>query len=282
MPLPRPLTPALAAVLLLYARHAEARVVRWEVLGTEPAFTGQSFGDGGAYERVRARAHGEIDPAAPGNATIQDLHLAPRTARGTVEYTADVEILRPADPARGNGVLLFEMPNRGNKLALGFFHTGVPVAAAERNALREPGDGFLLRGGHTLVWTGWQSDLLPGDDRLHLQAPVARNPDGGSITGIVRAELTLPPGAGSPVTTLPTGAGWLTGLVHRGDATANTDDRTPFPDGFLPTLTVRAHEQDPRVPIPNERWRFLSRAGHRPSHAAMPGTAVCGVTAETP
>ena len=42
----------------------------------------------------------------------------------------------------------------------------------------------------------------------------------------------MPPGAGSPMTTLPTGAGWLTGLIHRGYATASTDNRTPFPDGF--------------------------------------------------
>lgn len=265
MPPPRPLTPALAVLLLLCVRHAEARVVRWEVLSTEPAFAGQSFGDIGAYERIRARAHGEVDPAAPGNAVVQDLHLAPRNARGAVEYAADVEILRPAESSRGNGVLLFEVPNRGNKLALGFFHTGVPVAAAERNALREPGDGFLMREGYTLVWTGWQSDLLPGADRLHLQAPVARNPDGASLTGIVRAELTLPPGAGSPTTTLPTGAGWLTGLIHRGYATASTDNRTPFPDGFLPTLTVRAHEQDPRVPIPNDQWSFGACPGGGPA-----------------
>ena len=99
-----------ALLALAAAGSAEARVVRLEVLGTEPAFAGQAFGAAGAYERLRARAHGEVDPAAPGNAVIQDLHLAPRNARGMVEYTADVEILRPAEPSRGNAI-------RGNLIA---------------------------------------------------------------------------------------------------------------------------------------------------------------------
>ena len=38
--------------------------------------------------------------------------------------------------------------------------------------------------------------------------------------------------------------------------TASTDNSAPFADGFLPTLTVRAREQDPREPIPNSAWSF--------------------------
>jgi hypothetical protein len=36
----------------------------------------------------------------------------------------------------------------------------------------------------------------------------------------------------------------------------STDNRTPLADGFVPTLTVRAKEQAPRVPIPNTEWSF--------------------------
>ncbi len=93
----------------LAATPAEARIVRLDVLRTEQAFGGQTFGTVGAYERVFARADGELDPADPANAIIQDLHLAPRNARGMVEYSTEVELLKPVEMARGNRVLFFEV-----------------------------------------------------------------------------------------------------------------------------------------------------------------------------
>jgi hypothetical protein len=72
-----------------------------EIVGSEPAFDGQQFGNTGAYERLTAKAFGEVDPADPHNAIIQDLRLAPRNAHGMVEYVTNVEILKPADIARG-------------------------------------------------------------------------------------------------------------------------------------------------------------------------------------
>ncbi len=57
---------------------------------------------------------------------------------------------------------------------------------------------------------------------------------------------------------------------------ASTDNRTPSPDTFLPTLTVRAREQDPRAPIPNADWRFAicGRGGQDaipdPKHLCLP------------
>ena len=32
----------------------------------------------------------------------------------------------------------------------------------------------MMRQGFSLVWFGWQADVLPGDDRLTMQVPVAR------------------------------------------------------------------------------------------------------------
>src|SRR5262245_16856262 len=189
----RLLTLVLAALLVASAApREEARIVRIEITLTEPAFGGQTFGAAGAYQRLIGRAHGEVDPAHPGNAIIQDLYLAPRNARGLVEYATDVELLTPADPARGNRVLLFEVLNRGNKVAPGAFNAGIPPVTADRNALTAAGDGHLLREGYTLVWFGWQADVLPGLGRLTLTVPVARQPDGSPVTGILRAELTTP------------------------------------------------------------------------------------------
>lgn len=81
-----------------------------------PAFDGASFGAVGCYEKIVGRAFGELDPGSPFNAVITDIALAPRNARGNVEYATDFYILKPVDPMRGNKVLLFDVTNRGNKM----------------------------------------------------------------------------------------------------------------------------------------------------------------------
>lgn len=242
----------LALPIVLVTPPVEAKIVRLEILRTEPAFGGQGFGAVGAYERVIARAHGEVDPASPLNAIIQDIELAPRNARGRVEYATDVEILKPVDMARGNRVLLFEVLNRGNKLAINAFNNGIPLAVAERNAATDAGDGHLFADGHTLVFFGWQADVLPGASRLTLSVPAARHVDGSPITGVVRTELTT----ATPTRTLNLSSGWFTALTHASHAAASTSNRTAFPDGFVPTLTVRAKEQEARRPIANTEWAF--------------------------
>jgi hypothetical protein len=80
---------ATAVALLAIAPVAsQARIVRLEITQTTPAFGGRSFGKTGAYERVIGKVYGEVDPQSPSNAMIQDLALAPKNARGMVEYSA--------------------------------------------------------------------------------------------------------------------------------------------------------------------------------------------------
>ncbi len=242
----------LLAALLLEAAAAQARITRLEIIHAEsPAFGGAVFGAAGAYEVLRGVARGEVDPDEPANRIIQDLAFAPRNARGRVEYAADVVILKPVDLARGNGLLLYELPNRGDRYARSLtFDVGVPFGAD----LTAPGDGFLERQGFTLVWGGWQGDLLAWHDRVALKVPVAREPDGRAITGLVRAEFVV----GSVTRSLPLSAGWFTGRRHASYPTVSTGNRTPLPDGFRPLLTVRTFEEDPRRAIPAAEWRFAS------------------------
>ena len=108
------------------AGPADARITRIEITKVEPAFGGQSFEPVGAYERLLGRAHGEVNPGDLKNAIIQDIALAPRNARGMVEYTTDVEILRPADRQKGNGILFFNVVNRGNKHGIVSYNADVP------------------------------------------------------------------------------------------------------------------------------------------------------------
>src|SRR5437762_1204737 len=109
---------ASAALIAVAPSASDARIVRLEITQTTPAFGGRNFGEVGAYERVIGKAYGEVDPQSPSNTIIQDLSLAPRNARGMVEYSTDIDILRPADRTKSNGVLFFDIVNRGNKVGL--------------------------------------------------------------------------------------------------------------------------------------------------------------------
>src|SRR5215510_6153826 len=136
-----------------------AQVAHFDILERSPAFAGRSFGDVGPYERITARATIALDPADDRNAVITDLALAPRTADGRVEAVADVVILRPADPARGNGTLLLDVPNRGRKLAPQLFDDSAQPGANRGETAEDAGIGFLHRAGFTTVWVGWQADI---------------------------------------------------------------------------------------------------------------------------
>lgn len=236
---------------------AEARITRLEDLKVQPAFGGKSFSPAGAYERVTGRAHGEVDPKSPLNANIQDIQLAPRNARGMVEYDTDIDIIRPADPARSNGVLFFNILNRGNKGGLALFNADVKGALPNINAADDAGDGWMQKEGYTTIWFGWQADVAPGDNRMTLRVPAARNADGSPVTGVVRSEW----GLAAPAKSVNLNGGWFNAGNTTSYPTVSTDNRKPLADGFVPVFTVRAHEKAARVTIPNDQWSFADCAG---------------------
>ena len=263
----RPVALALATTALVSFSfvEAQARIVRVEITNIQLAFGGRAFGEIGTFERVTGKAHGEVDPQSPANSLIQDIALAPRNAKGLVEYTTDIEIVRPSDRSKSNGIVFFNIINRGNKGALTTFN-GVPAAPANvpgNNDLVDAGDGFMQQQGYTMVWFGWQPDVVPGNNRMLMKVPVARNADGSAITGIVRNEITV----GSPALTVNLQSGWFT----PGSApypTISVENKTPLADGFLPTLTVRGREREPRVLIPNTEWSFASCEADKPAVAS--------------
>lgn len=98
------------------AAWAAEPAVRLEVTSRADAFKGQAFGDTGAYEKIEGVARMRIDPKDPANAGIVDLDKAPRAADGLVDYDVDVVILRPKDPAKAKGVMVYDVVNRGMRL----------------------------------------------------------------------------------------------------------------------------------------------------------------------
>src|SRR5215207_815223 len=181
---------AVSLVAVSLSSPAEAKVERVEILDRAPFAAGAEFGRAGAYERLRGRAWFALDPNVAANAPIADLKLAPRDARGLVEFSAEFFMLRPTDASRGNGTLLYEVNNRGNIAILRQLHEAPlgndPATAADA------GNGFLFRQGFTLLWSAWAADVAatPGGGRMILNAPVASE-QGEPITGKVAYELIV-------------------------------------------------------------------------------------------
>src|SRR5581483_8820560 len=103
-------------------------------------------------------------------------------ARGRVGYAVDVYIPKPVVMARSNRVLLCDVTNRGNKmtyLPLNFPFRAPPEFPPinDPTTAEDAGDGFLMRHGYTVVWTGWDATAPPGNDRMTISVPVAL--DGG-------------------------------------------------------------------------------------------------------
>src|SRR4029079_9572198 len=95
---------ALASLLASSAGGAQVtRIVIDSVVS--PAFGGASYGAVGQYETVAGRAFGELDPNDRRNRIITDLALAPRNARGKVEYMATFFIVKPVDMSKASGLV---------------------------------------------------------------------------------------------------------------------------------------------------------------------------------
>src|SRR2546423_15529391 len=105
-----------AALLLVAASAADAHITKIRIVTKEsPTFGGYAFKAVGQYEKLVGKAYGELDPNDPKNSGIVDIKLAPRNARGKVEYAVDFYVLKPIDLAKGNHKVMYEPPNRGGK-----------------------------------------------------------------------------------------------------------------------------------------------------------------------
>ncbi len=230
---------ATALAALATASPASAKILSLENCTATLPYGSQTFGSVGQYEQLACTATGGVDIHDPLNAVIQDIDLAPRDAQGLVEYSMDVTILKPVNLENSNQTLIYDVANRGNRGLPGFFTTGVTAA-------NPAGDGFMQNQGYIIVASGWQGDVLPGNNRVTMKVPVAKNRDGSTITGIIRTEYTLTAGAAS---TQNLGGGAYT------DGTTASYETTSL-DNAGATLTQRVHQTDPKVLIPNSQWAF--------------------------
>jgi hypothetical protein len=211
----------IAGVLFCLASCLEARLTRLVVEQREsPAYGGQVFGKAGQYETLSGHFYGELDPKDPHNGIITDIALAPRNARGIVEYSATFSIAKPVDMSKSSGVLFYSVPNRGG---------GAAVASAD---------------GHVSVVSGWQGDIAPRAGLQTIKVPIAKNADGSAITGpVIERFINMTPGT----TTLPINTAAYVALSYQRPVTLDT---------ARASLTRRATQGGTAVAVPAAEWAF--------------------------
>ncbi len=225
------------AVLPVLTLPAAADVERIEVLERTLLADGEPFGKVGPYEQLRGRLYFAISAGAPENQSIADIRLAARDARGNIHFTADFMLLRPVDPNRGNNRVLYEPANLGGTSMLAMFNDA--SAPYMPSASVEPGNGFLMEQGYTLLWTGWSWDITPGDGRLRADLPIATGGE-DTIYGRIANEITVTETVNSARQFPPLSVGY---------SPLRPDD----PDA---RLLVRGTPLGPRTAIPRAQWRF--------------------------
>jgi len=229
-------------------------VVKLEIKTRQPLADGRKFDHVGCYEQLDGTAHFAVDPAHRLNCAVTDIDLAERGRDGLVHFTADVRILAPADQGRGNHRLLFDVPNRGNRLALATFN-GVPRPINPVGPT-DAGNGFLMRHGYTVVWCGWQHDVPEAEGLMRIKVPEAQI-DGCPVSG--RLLVGFQPSKPSQVQL----------LSDRGHRPYPSDDL----DNPNAVLMVRDGEEARPQTIPRESWSFARLEARRivpdPNHVYL-------------
>ncbi len=233
------------ALMGALAAPAPAEVVRVELTERSDVLDGKPFGDTGPYERLVGKVYFEVDPKHEANRRISDIDFAPVNDKGRVEFSADLYLLVPKAPAKGNGTVFYEVVNRGRKGALSKFNLG--EGSFDPRAAGHFGDGLFMEEGYTIAWMGWQYDVPPEPNLMQFFVPAARDGD-RPIVGLVRSDY----------------------VPDKKMFSFHLADRTHFPypvldpDDARIRLTVRDRIDAPRDVIPRDEWQFAREENGKP------------------
>src|SRR5262245_59637423 len=210
--------------------------IRIEFTSRTPFAGGVSFGNTGPYERLLGMASFAIDPNERDLPFVVDLDLAPRNPEGLVEFKAVLDIVKPVDLSHGNRRVLFDFSNRGNRGAFTHLNDG---GGSDLSKESYAGNGFLIRLGYTVVWCGWQGDLVYTGNNLVAFLPAARQIS-QPLRGKVRQEFIID----------------RRGVLSMPVSGAANIQCYPVLDRANATLTMREKEADPRLPLPGNEWEL--------------------------
>ncbi|MFC0168288.1 alpha/beta hydrolase domain-containing protein [Pseudoduganella danionis] len=233
------------ALLGGFTALAQAAVERIEVRERVPFAAGTSYGEAGAYEKIRGVAHFALNPHERANASIVDLGRASRDEDGRVRFSSEFVLLRPVHGKPTT--LIYDVNNRGGIAMLGQINGRSP-ANNDPTTAEDAGDGFLMRHGFSLLFSAWTWDVAPGVPAarpLVLVPPVLKG-----VQGRVNNEFTV-----NAVSDVATYAG-MRGLTYE-PATLNDPHAQ---------LTQRRRPEELRRPMPRSSWQFVE-----PAQAGGPG-----------
>jgi hypothetical protein len=224
----------LIGLTIAFALPCSAEVIRIEVTSRGDLLSGK-------YEKLSGKIYFAVDPRNSANQIITDIDKAPKNASGKIEFSSDFYMIKPKDMSRSNGTILYEVSNRGNKGMIGHFNRTASVLDPKTDA--DLGDAFLMNQGFTLLWVGWQFDTATNrEGLLHTYVPKAREADGRSIQGLVRADFE------------PREKVLEASLVDRGNAEYPVVD----PKDAANVMTVRDSVEGVRRVVPRDQWEFAA------------------------
>ena len=214
-------------------------VTSLEIQKRSPYAQGIAFGEVGPYQLLEGTVHLAVDPTHPSNAVITDLKRAPRDTNGLVHCSADFCILQPVSSQRGSHRIFFDVVNRGNPTAM----TNLNSASGRM----EPGNGFLMTQGYTVVWCGWQYDVPSTAGLMSVKVPEALSDQGGTISGKIAVAF-------QPHATIQ--VNMLSDRLHQPHPVKDIND----PEAVL---MVREHQDGPPQVISRSQWSFARLEGGR-------------------
>ena len=199
---------------------------------------GHEFPVTGAYEKIVGKLYGEVDPRSGQNKVIVNLDKAPRNKRGRVEYWSSLYLLKPVDMERGNQKIFVDPTNRGGKQIVASLNDA--PSNNDPSTLQDAGNGFLMREGYTIAWTGWHGGLS-GRNFIVMDVPTATD-KGKEIVGLVRTELVSEEAG---VYSMPLSADPRIVSYEAADT-----------DKSKAILTAREKFDDLRMPVPVSGWDY--------------------------
>jgi hypothetical protein len=147
--------------------------------------------------------------------------------------------LRPVDRSAGNHKLWYELTNRGTILAFPQINDA-PSGGNDPSKVADAGNGFLMRLGFSILFSGWDTTAAPGGNRFVMRAPVAINPDRSPIIGPALEEFSI-------------------------DDNTTTTGSLTYPAATLDrsgaALTMRMRYEDQPIAIPQDKWDYANEAG---------------------
>src|SRR5688572_22666584 len=154
-------------------------------------------------------------------------------------------MLRPADAARVNGKLIYDVTNRG-RLNFHWRFTESKKRSNDPRTVDDVGDQLFFREGYTFVWSGWDPDAPRRGNGLAMK-PVIATDAGKPIVRAIRDEFIVGTRARDE------GDG--------GSRSEGTRFRLSYEAAVLDTatakLTVRRTDGAERRDIPPGSWAFV-------------------------